>query len=419
MVARKEMSIDERRKYITRMLKRYQVANRTEKTRLLDEMELVTQMHRKSITRLLNSGDLRRRERKKERGKVYGGDVQYALSVIAESFGYICAQRLHGNLGWMTDLLVKHGELLPTPEVERKLQKASVSTLQRLLQRIRKDEYYVARHKPKKKNSIAASIPAGRLPWNESEPGHMEIDLVEHCGKSNEGEFAYSLQMVDVATGWSEIAAILGRSQLVVEDACQRILERIPFAIIQLHPDNGSEFLNHHLMRFWREAVPQLRWSRSRPYKKNDNRFVEQKNSSLVRAWLGFERFDTVEQVNAMNDFYEKLRIYYNLFQPVMRLKEKRVRKDGQGTYKVQRIYGQALTPFERLCATDAITPEETASWQLRREAINPRQLRREMNRLCDRIVLMPRAQPDQHTENVYLTLSPKTKRLYLGNIIS
>lgn len=143
----------------------------------------------------------------------------------------------------------------------------------------------------------------------------MEIDLVQHCGRSNEGEFAYSLQMVDVATGWSEIAAILGRSQLVVEDACRRILDRIPFAILQLHPDNGSEFLNHHLMRFWKDAVSQLQWSRSRAYKKNDNRFVEQKNSSLIRAWFGFDRIDTVEQVNAMNAFYEKLRLYYNLLQ--------------------------------------------------------------------------------------------------------
>ena len=417
MVARKEMSIDERRKYLGRMLKRYQAANRTEKGKLLDEMELVTQMHRKSIVRLLHAGGLERKKRKKERGKVYGADVQHNLSVIAESFGYICAQRLHGNLDWMVDMLVEHGELHPTPEVKEKLQRASISTLQRLLQGIDRDVYYMARSKPKQQNTLMAAIPARRLPWNESEPGHMEIDLVQHCGKANEGEFAYSLQMVDVATGWSEIAAILGRSQLVVEDACQRILDRIPFAILQLHPDNGGEFLNHHLMRFWKDAVPQLYWSRSRTYKNNDNRFVEQKNSSLIRAWFGFERIDTVKQVNAMNDFYEKLRLYYNLLQPVMRLKEKRVYEDKRGDYRVRRIYGQALTPFERLCATKAIAPEEIPAWQSRREAINPRHLRLEMHRLRDRIMEMPGAQPGR-TEDVYLTLLPKTQKLYLGNII-
>ena len=405
MAARKEMSIGERRKYLGRMVERYRQASRAEKTELLAQMEYVTQMHRKSIIRLLHPGALHRKKRRRQRGKTYGGDVRYALSVIAESFGYPCAERSHGNLVWMADLLVEHGELQLTPALRDKLEVISVSTIHRLLKKVSKDEHCAPRSRPKARNALAASISAGRLPWDETEPGHLEIDLVHHSRESSQGEYAYSLQMVDVATGWSEIAAILGRSQMVVEDACQRIKDRIPFKILQLHPDNGSEFLNHHLMRFWRKTVPQLRWSRSRPYEKNDNRFVEQKNSSLVRAYFGRELLDTVDQVNTMNAFYEKLRIYYNLFQPVMRLKEKRFVEAGQGNHRVRRVYGQARTPFDRLCATGAISEETVAAWEQLQHRINPRQLRRELYQLVDAIVRMPNADGNCHAQDVYLTL--------------
>ena len=150
MVARKEMSIGERRKYLSRMVERYRRASRTEKTELLDQMEYVTQMHRKSIIRLLRPGALHRKKRRRQRGKTYGGDVRYALSVIAESFGYLCAERLHGNLVWMAELLVEHGELQLASTLWDKLGAISVSTIRRLLNKVSKDEYYApqSRRKP-------------------------------------------------------------------------------------------------------------------------------------------------------------------------------------------------------------------------------------------------------------------------------
>ncbi len=129
--------------------------------------------------------------------------------------------------------------------------------------------------------------------------------------------------MVDVATGWTEQVATLGRSYRVMEDGFRRILARLPFQVLEIHPDNGSEFLNAHLVRFWKEMVKGVTLSRSRPFHKNDNRFVEQKNSTLVRAYLGLARFDTAAQTNAINQLYEKMWLYYNFFQPVMRLREK------------------------------------------------------------------------------------------------
>jgi hypothetical protein len=402
----KQMSLDARREYLQRMRTRYLQASRSEKSVLLDEMEQVTQMHRKSLVRLISGSSLKRQKRRQERRKTYGADVQHVLGIICESFDYPCAERLVGNLGWMAEQLVEHKELPPLSlELREQLDRISRSSIQRRLGQVPKDRYYLKRRPPKSKNEIAANIPIERLPWDESQPGHLEVDLVHHCGSCASGEFAYSLQMVDVATGWSEIVALLGKSQRVVADGCARILARIPFPILQLHPDNGSEFLNHHLLRFWREVVPQLKWSRSRPYQSNDNRFVEQKNSFLIRKMFGQERLDTVAQVNAMNRLFEQLRLYYNLLQPVMRVREKRLGTDRKGRGRVRLIYDQAQTPFERLRATGVLSPEEVAWWEQKRRALNPRKVRQKMNQLAGQIVSLPQAIPTDHTEDVYETM--------------
>jgi hypothetical protein len=243
-----------------------------------------------------------------------------------------------------------------------------------------------------------------RISWDEEEPGHFEADLVHHCGYSASGEYVSTVQLVDVATGWSERVAVLGRSYLVMKDAFQRILARLPFPILEIHPDNGSEFFNHHMLRFWNEAIPGVQLSRSRPYHKRDNRFVEQKNSSLVRGYLGHERLDSVTQTVAVNHLYNMMWMYYNFYQPVMRLKEKRwPQKDGDAS-RVKRRYDRACTPFDRLCATDAINQEQKEQLQAFRNQINPRQLCREIHELIDYIFSLPGAVPGT-TENVRRTL--------------
>jgi hypothetical protein len=243
-----------------------------------------------------------------------------------------------------------------------------------------------------------------RIPWDEKEPGHFEVDLVHHCGVSASGEYVHTLQMVDVATGWSECRAVLGRSYLVMKHAFGCILVRLPFAVREIHPDNGSEFLNHHLIRFWEEVVKGVQLSRSRPYRKNDNRFVEQKNSTQVRAYLGYDRLDTVAQTHAVNRFYDKMWLYYNFFQPVMRLKEKTIiRVPGQPT-KIKRRFDQARTPLDRLCATSAISQERQQQLQILRDRTNPRRLRQELFDALDHIFTLPGAVPGV-TEDVYQTL--------------
>lgn len=403
MSIEEKMTIDERRKYLHKMQKRYKKASRKEKGQLLDEMEQVTELHRKYLIALLK-GDLKRQARRRQRGRTYGPEVDDALRVIYESFDYICAERLTPNLVWMAEQLARHGELEPSGELLAKLGQISISTVKRILRRIRQDEARLPRKGPRRANARLRDIPMKRIAWDTVTPGHFEVDLVHHCGPTTAGEYMCTLQMIDIATGWSERVAVLGRSYRVMRHAFERILQRLPFPIREIHPDNGSEFLNHHMLRFWGQVVQGVEISRSRPFFKNDNRNVEQKNFTLVRAYLGYDRFDSVIQTRATNQLYEKMWVYYNLFQPVLHLKEKEiVRQNGQRS-RVQRRYDQARTPFQRLCATGVILPQHQARLTALRDQINPRVLRQQIYAALDQLFALPGATPGT-VEDVYQTL--------------
>jgi hypothetical protein len=405
MTTEDKMTINERRKYLQAMKKRYIKAGRVEKGRLLDEMEAVTGMHRKSLTRLMN-GSLVRKTRCRERGERYGPQVDDALRVIYESFDYICADRLTPNLVWMAKDLAAHGELETTPLLLEQLGEISISSVKRRLQRITQDQPRLPRRRGRKRTSKQLlAVPMVRIPWNEQEPGHVEVDLVHHCGPTASGEYVCSFQLIDVATGWSERAATLGRSYLVMEDAFICVLLRLPFPVLEFHPDNDSAFFNNHMFRFWGQTVPGVQLSRSRPYHKNDNRFVEQKNFSLIRAYLGYQRLDTVAQTRALNHLYDDMWLYHNFFQPVMRL-EKKIYTPGDNGLPVHltRRYDKARTPFDRLCATDAILPEHQEQLEALRDQTNPRQLRQEIYDQIDHLLSLPGAIPGVR-QDVYRTL--------------
>jgi hypothetical protein len=210
--------------------------------------------------------------------------------------------------------------------------------------------------------------------------------------------------MIDVATGWSERVATLGRSFLVMQDAFRRILARLLFPVLEVHPDNGSEFINYHLRRFWKEAADHIELSRSRAWQKNDNRFVEQKNDTLVRAYLGFDRLDTVEQTNLLNQLYDRMWLYYNFFQPVMRLKEKTVVPQPGRHARIKRRFDDARTPFDRLCATGVLDTECKMELESLRRGTNPRKLREDIYALIDKIFTLPNATQGA-TQDVYQTL--------------
>jgi hypothetical protein len=199
---------------------------------------------------------------------------------------------------------------------------------------------------------------------------------------------------MDVTPAWSERGAVLGRRDVVLEDAFQRVLKRLPFPGLELHPDNGSEFFKAHLVHFWKETLPGLALSRSRPSRKNDNRFVEQKPSSLVRAYLGFDRLETVAHTLALNALYDPLWLSYNFFQPVMRLVEKTVITLPDHSTRIQSRYDPAQTPSDRLCAPPVLSLQRRPALEALRDPTHPRQLRQTLYDAMEQLFALPKATP-------------------------
>lgn len=395
------MNIDERRKYIHKMWGRYREANKKGKGELLDEIEAVVGMHRKAIIRLLN-GRLSRKKRGLERGREYGVEVDDAVRVIARSLDYPCAERLQPNLVWMVQQLGQHGELRVGQEILEKLARISISTLKRSLKRVGRSDPKLATQQPKRPqvSDLRKQYPMSKIAWDIAEAGHFEVDLVHHGGESAAGEYVHTLQMVDVATGWSEIAAVYGRSYRVMADGFDYLLTRLPFAVREIHPDNGAEFFNHHLLRYWKEKAPDLQVSRSRPYQKNDNRFVEENNHSLIRAYIGHDRLDTQAQLKVLRQLYDKLWLYHNFFQPVMRLQEKQYLSPLQ----YRRKYDQAKTPFDRLKEQNILKDNHRLQLDALRAQTNPMALRSQIDELIAHLLSLPRLEQSE-TVNVFETL--------------
>jgi hypothetical protein len=214
-----------------------------------------------------------------------------------------------------------------------------------------------------------------------------------------------SIQWIDIATGWSERRAVLGRTHLVMQDAFRCFLGRLPFPVLCIHPDNDSAFFNWHMLHFWGDLVPSVALTLSRPYQKNDNPHIEQANRTGIRDYLGNDRLDTVAQVLATNRLYDDLWVYNNFFQPVMHLDEKVVIQQEGRPARVIRRYDTPRTPFDRLCETDAILPQHQAQLEAFRDVTNPRQLRERIYDTIDEIFSLPCATPG-HTESVFDTLS-------------
>lgn len=376
MPAENEMTIDERRKYLTKMKTRYQKAKREDRGRLLSEMVEITGMHRKSLTRLMQKASLARKKRQTARARTYGLDVETIVIRVWESLDYVCAERLTPVLEETARHLARFGEVRVSDAQLGQVGRISRATVSRMLRKYRSQRRRLPQKGAERANQATKGVPMGRIAWDVSEAGHCEVDLVHHSGESSSGEYGHTLQMVDVLTGWSERVVVRGRGYEAMKGGFERILERVPFAIKELHPDNGSEFFNQHLRRFWGEKVPEMTLSRSRPYQKNDNRHVEQKNDTLVRQYVGEMRLDTPEQLEALSTLYERMWVYYNLFQPVMHLAEKEVVAD-----HVRRRWDEAQTPFARLKASGGLSVEHEQRLQALYDQTNPRALHDEIYR--------------------------------------
>ena len=389
MTPEEPMNVHERRKYLHKMRPLYQRASRRQKSALLTEMEAVTGLHRKSLLRLLH-GDLRRKPRRRQRGPTYTAATRQAVRLCAEALDYPCAERLQPVLLSTARTLARHGHLHLTPEVEAQLVRISVSTVRRMVGSVgQQPSRLAASPRPKRRRSaVARRVPQRVIPASVSTPGYVESDTVFHHGGQQSGPFVYSLCWTDVYSGWVATYATLGNSGLVMRDAFAALEARLPFPLREVHTDNGPEFLNGLIQGFLQERG--IAMSRSRPYHKNDNRFVEENNGSHIRAYVGYGRLDSIAQVRALNALYGLLDLYHNLFRPLMR-------RQADGKYTV-------AMPLERLLQADLWDADTAEAWQAYRDALDPLALRLAIADARNALEQAPGAPPG-HAEDVRQTL--------------
>jgi len=261
-----------------------------------------------------------------------------------------------------------------TAEVEVQLCQMSPSTIDRLLCPWRRLGGRRPFSTTKPASLLKSSIPIRTFAdWREDKPGFLEADLVFHCGESTEGFYLNTLSTVDVATGWSECAGVWGRGQERVASAVHRVQQRLPFPLLGLDSDNGSEFINQYLYAYCQRE--KITFTRSRSYKKNDSCHVEQKNWSVVRRLVGYDRYNSRAALEALNRIYDLLRLYVNFFQPVMKL----VTKTRHGA-KVHKVYDTARTPYQRLLQAGVLTEAKRQELAAVYHGLNPVLLLKQIN---------------------------------------
>lgn len=372
------------REYVGAVRGRYLMASKTGKGKILDEFAEVTGCHRKTAIRLLLRKNKHDVTEKRGHPRRYSPAVIEALRVAWEATDRLCSKRLQPFLPELVAVLRKHGEgSTMTAEVVARLCQISPSTIDRVLRPWRKagGRRPFSTTKPGNllKNSITIRTFAD---WQENCPGFLEADLVAHCGESAEGFYLNTLSTVDVATGWSEPIGVWGKGQSRVRVGVHRIRQRLPFPMLGLDSDNGSEFINHHLYTYCRDE--KITFTRSRSYKKNDSCHIEQKNWSVVRRLIGYDRYISRAALEALNRVYDLLRLYINFFQPVMKLKHKT--RNGAKVYK---IYDTAQTPYQRLLKSGVLTEAKQRELTAVYSGLNPVLLLKQINESLEHLWTM------------------------------
>ena len=346
------------KEYIEALRQRYWRADRKEKGRILDEVTEVSGYHRKAVIRLLRRGWSRDAVDRRGRAKRYGPEVVSALKLAWEAGDRMGSRRLQPFLTELSDVLERHGELTVPEDVKDQLCRMSAATIDRALKPHRRRSLRRPFSTTKPGSLLKAAIPIRTFAdWDDKRPGFLEIDLVAHCGESTEGLYLNTLSAVDVATGWVECQGVMGKGQERVGGAIHGLSKRLPFPLLGLDSDNGSEFINHRLYAYCKRN--EITFTRSRPYKKNGAAHVEQKNWSVVRRLVGNERYSSKEALVQLNRVYQLVRCYGNFFQPVMQLQ----RKSRHGA-KVHKVYDAAKTPTEGCWSQGCWRMEIRRPWQ-------------------------------------------------------
>jgi hypothetical protein len=394
-----------RKQYLAEIHKEYGRADESGRTRLLDEAQKRTGYNRKYLIRVLNRPPQPKgvKARRRHRRAAYGAAVVTALVAMWDIFEQPCGQRLAAILKSELDRLRRLGEVRCSDLVAEQLQQISASTIDRLLRREKRVRLLRRNRNPSAQRLIYQKVPVKvAADWDTNEVGNLQVDFVLHCGRSTGGDYIHTLSAVDIATNWWEGQAIPVRSQHATCEGLNQMRLRFPFRIRELHPDNDSALVNDLLWNWCRQA--RIRLSRSRPYKKNDNAWIEQKNWTHVRKIVGYRRYDNMGELRLLNQIYAVLRLYQNFCLPTIKLKSK-TRAGG----RIQRRYDQPLTPYQRLMQSSQIKRQMKKQLGSVYEALNPAELHRELTALREQLEQVSAAkgelaiQPARHGPSVDL----------------
>ncbi len=364
----KKISMKSRKEIIEKKSREYKRARKKEKSKILDSIVQLIGYNRNYAARILRNygkkvtmlrGSNRIvfigsfcKDKRRKRNKIYDEEVLKVLKKIWAIMDFICGKRLKAMMESIINKLEEKNELIIENDIKEKLLKISSSTIDRLLKEERKKMQLKNRAHTKPGTLLIKEVPIKTFSeLKEEKPGYIVIDLVAHDGGFSGGEFNYTLNCTDIATGWTECVAILNKAQIWTINAMQIVAKSLPFPILGIHSDNGSEFINAHFIKYCKEN--NILFTRSRPYKKNDTCYVEQKNWSIVRRIVGYYRYDSQQSLKILNQTYKYYRLYNNFFQPNMKL----ISKIRYGS-KVRKYYDEPKTPFQRLLESPFICSE-------------------------------------------------------------
>jgi hypothetical protein len=348
----RRISMAARDELVAAIAGRYAQGDRAERGRILDEFAAVTGFHRKHAMRLLRAGQVTRRCGPRPDRRVYDEAVREALIVVWEASDRICGKRLRPLLPILVEAMEQHGHLQLVPEVRSRLLAISAATIDRALRDIRQQAGTAKRRRSPPSAAIRRSVPVRTFDgWDDPSPGFVEADLVAHSGPVARGSFVQTLVLTDIATGWTECAPLLVREQRLLTEVLDELRKLLPFPLLGLDTDNDSVFMNETVRDYCQQAG--IEFTRCRPYRKNDQAWVEQKNGAVVRRTIGYRRFEGLEAAAALARLYAAMRLFVNFFQPSFKLAAKT--RDGA---LVRKRYHPPATPCQRLLA-DPRTNEE------------------------------------------------------------
>lgn len=385
------LNLRERQAVIRELAGQYQRGSKQRRGELLNQLQALCGYNRSYAARVLRQATSGAAANSRHapggrrpgsgRKRHYDDAVLDALQRIWAILDFPAGKRLAPFLPEIVPVLERHGEIELLPGARAKLLTISAATIDRLLTPQRKRLQLKGRSGTKPGSLLKNAIPIKTFAdWDDARPGFIEIDLVAHDGGNPRGDYAQTLDAVDVATGWTETRAVKNKAQRWVFEALQDMITAFPCPILGIDSDNGAEFINNHLIRYCTEH--QITFTRGRPYRKNDSCHVEQKNWSVVRKAVGYLRYDRPEQLELLNQLYELLRLYTNYFQPVLKL----TRKERRGS-RVKKIYDQAQTPYQRVLASPQIPVDRKIELQEQYAGLNPAALRRQIHVLQEKLI--------------------------------